>query len=144
VRIAIDAGRRPVPSLTILVAEFKVLNCNLVVGGPRLPISRRVAATTAGGLHETKCLDPTEWRSPMKTLVSVLTAGVLLAGIGAASALDQQTTNAELDNQLNHEFTVPHAYASARVPHAYASARTPSPVVMAPSMRDFQLDGGRN
>ena len=85
----------------------------------------------------------------MKTLLTALTAAVLLAGAGAASALDQQTTNTELDNIANHAFTVSRdnasarvtgAYASARVPHAYASTRMESPVVT----RDFQLDGGRN
>ncbi len=80
----------------------------------------------------------------MKTFVSALTAAVLLAGVGAANAFGQQTTNAEIDNQLNHEFSVPHAYASARIPNAYASARMPSQVVMTPSVQDFQLEGGRN
>jgi len=76
----------------------------------------------------------------MNVLVSALTAAVLLAGVGAANAFGQQTTNAELDNIANHTFTAPGAYALARVPNAYASARVPSPVVT----RDFQLDGGRN
>lgn len=56
----------------------------------------------------------------MKTLVTALTAAVLLAGLGVANA-GQQTTNAEIDNQLNHEFTVRGVDASG----AYASARMP-------------------
>jgi hypothetical protein len=56
----------------------------------------------------------------MKTLVTALTAALLLAGVGVANA-DQQITNAEIDNQLNHEFSAPGAYASG----AYASARMP-------------------
>jgi hypothetical protein len=52
----------------------------------------------------------------MKTLVSSPTAVVLLAGVGAADALDQQTTNTEIDNMLSHEVASPGAYASARLP----------------------------
>ena len=57
----------------------------------------------------------------MKTLVTALTAAVLLAGVGAANAYDQQITNAEIDNQLNHEFVGSGAYASG----AYDSAQMP-------------------
>lgn len=57
----------------------------------------------------------------MKTLVTALTAAVLLAGVGAANAYDQQITNAEIDNQLNHTFTGSGAYASG----VYDSARMP-------------------
>jgi len=53
---------------------------------------------------------------PMKTLVTLLTAAVLLTGVGAANALDQQTTSAEIDNALNHELTASGPYASARMP----------------------------
>ena len=56
----------------------------------------------------------------MKTLVTALTAAVLLAGVGVANA-DQQITNSEIDNQLNHTFTGSGAYASG----AFASARMP-------------------
>lgn len=56
----------------------------------------------------------------MKTLVTALTAAVLLVGAGAANA-DQQITNTQIDNQLNHEFSDSGAYASG----AYASARMP-------------------
>jgi homoaconitase/3-isopropylmalate dehydratase large subunit len=52
----------------------------------------------------------------MKILVSALTAAVLLAGVGAANAIDQQTTGVEIDNALSHEVASPAAYASARLP----------------------------
>ena len=52
----------------------------------------------------------------MKTLVSALTVAVLLAGVGAANAIDQQTTGVEIDNALSHEVAAPSAYASARLP----------------------------
>ena len=52
----------------------------------------------------------------MKTLVATLTAAVLLAGVGAANALGQQTTGVEIDNALSHEVASPGAYASARLP----------------------------
>ena len=66
----------------------------------------------------------------MKTLVSALAAVVLLAGVGAANALDQQTTNTEMDNALSHEVAAPSAYASARLPGRVVASPT-----------DFQAQG---
>jgi hypothetical protein len=58
----------------------------------------------------------------MKTLVTALTATVLLVGVGAANALDQQSTPAEIDNAQNHEFTASGPYASARIPDRVSRA----------------------
>ena len=66
----------------------------------------------------------------MKTLVSALTAVVLLAGVGGAYALDQQTTSTEIDNALSHEVASPGAYASARLPGG-----------VVPAAQDFQAQG---
>jgi hypothetical protein len=73
-----------------------------------------------GDLRETTISLLLSTEMTMKTLVTALTAAVLLAGVGVANA-DQQITNAEIDNQLNHEFTVRGVNASG----AYASARMP-------------------
>ncbi|HEY4918502.1 MAG TPA: hypothetical protein VII40_00220 [Xanthobacteraceae bacterium] len=67
----------------------------------------------------------------MKTLLAALSVTMLLAGVGAANA-GQQVTSTEIDNRLNHEFTMP---------SAYASAREPGRIVSAPSAIDFQLQG---
>jgi hypothetical protein len=66
----------------------------------------------------------------MKTLITALTAVALLTGVGAANALDQQTTAAEIDNAANHEFTASGPYASARMPGHVVS-----------SSQDFQAQG---
>jgi hypothetical protein len=66
----------------------------------------------------------------MKTLVATLTAAVLLAGVGAANALGQQTTGVEIDNALSHEVTASAPYASARLPGYVVSGA-----------QDFQAQG---
>jgi hypothetical protein len=90
-----------------------------VGGAARVPIFV-VSPENAGGSCETNISLLLSMEMTMKTLVTALTAAVLLAGVGVANA-GQQTTNAEIDNQLNHEFTVP----GANVSGAYASARMP-------------------
>jgi hypothetical protein len=78
----------------------------------------------------------------MKTLVSALAAAVLLAGLGVANAADQQTTSAEVDNMLNHEFTASGPYASARIP-ARVVSRVNGVVSSAQEIQaqDFQAQG---
>ena len=66
----------------------------------------------------------------MKTLVSVLTAAVLLAGVGAANAYNQQITGVEIDNALSHEVASSGAYASTRLPRPVTT-----------SAQDFQAQG---
>jgi hypothetical protein len=91
------------------------------VGNPaRLSISW-LSPEASGDLRETSVSLLLSTEMTMKTLVTALTAAVLLAGVGAANAYDQQITNTEIDNQLNHEFSGSGAYASG----AYASARLP-------------------
>ena len=54
----------------------------------------------------------------MKTLITLLTATVLVAGASAAMASGQQATSAEMDNHLNWQAARDFggAYASVRIP----------------------------
>jgi len=99
-----------------VVADFKFLKRNLMAGhGPplHLPACRR---RNRRRLARDQTSRFTGMEMTMKTLVSALTAAVLLAGIGGANALDEQTTSTEIDNALSHEVASPGAYASARLP----------------------------
>jgi hypothetical protein len=85
----------------------------------------------------------------MKTIITLLTTTMLIAGATNAMAFDRQAT----DDALGYASTVQAArgaggaYASARVPSgAYASARVPggairNSTVNVPSQEDFQLVG---
>ena len=53
----------------------------------------------------------------MKTLLTVLTATTLIAGVTAANA-DQQATDDAVSNALSHRLATPSAYASAPAGHA--------------------------
>jgi hypothetical protein len=72
----------------------------------------------------------------MKTLITLLTATVLVGGATAAMASDQQATAAELDNQLNWQM-------ARDFGGAHASARKPGPVTndLSQSAIDFQAQG---
>jgi hypothetical protein len=101
-----------------------------MVGAARPSTFLSVAGTTADGLRETKTSRFTGMEMTMKTLVGALTAVALLAGVGAANAIDQQATGVEIDNALSHEVASPGAYASARLPGRVVASPT-----------DFQAQG---
>jgi hypothetical protein len=73
----------------------------------------------------------------MKTLITALAMTVLVAGIGAANAADQQATGAEMDYQLSKEVAGSPAYASAREPGHIVTGK----IVAVPLQDDFQLQG---
>jgi O-glycosyl hydrolase len=91
----------------------------------------------------------------MKTIITLLTTTMLVAGATNAMAFDRQATDDALgyaisQQQAAHGFggaqasaRVPgRAHASARVPRgAYASARVRNSTVNVPSQEDFQLVG---
>jgi hypothetical protein len=71
--------------------------------------------------------------------VAAMTA--VTAGVSPAKAWDQQATEAQMDNELNHR--APGGY-SQHLSGAYASARSPAHfrgIGVPTSGRDFQLEG---
>ena len=72
----------------------------------------------------------------MKTLITLLTATVLIGSATAAMASNQQATAAGLDNQLNWQM-------ARDFGGAHASARVPGPVTngLSQSAIDFQAQG---
>jgi hypothetical protein len=84
----------------------------------------------------------------MKTMITLLTATVLVAGAAGAMAADRQASDEVTNNDLSWQAARGFsggAYASSRVPSgARASARVPVQTRTYTAPRDFQLDGGRN
>ena len=77
----------------------------------------------------------------MKTIITLLTATTLIAGVTSAMALDRQATDDALSYSTN-------AQAARGFAGAYASARLPggdirNSTVIAPSQEDFQAVGTR-
>jgi hypothetical protein len=85
----------------------------------------------------------------MKTIITLLTTTMLVAGATNAMAFDRQATDDALSNAISQQAArgAGGAYASARVPSgAYASARVPggatrNSTVNVPTQEDFQLVG---
>jgi hypothetical protein len=84
----------------------------------------------------------------MKTMITLLTATVLVAGAAGAMAADRQASDEAVNNNLSWQAArgaSGGAYASSRIPSgARASARVPVQTRIYTAPRDFQLDGGRN
>jgi hypothetical protein len=87
----------------------------------------------------------------MKTMITLLTATVLVAGATVAMAADRQASDDAVNNNLSWQaargFSGGGAYASARIPSgARASARVPVEprFGIASGSFDFQTQGGRN
>jgi hypothetical protein len=87
----------------------------------------------------------------MKTMITLLTATVLVAGATGAMAADSQASDEAVNNDLSWQaarsFSGGGAYASARIPSgARASVRVPvqTRTGIAPASFDFQTQGGRN
>ena len=74
----------------------------------------------------------------MKTIITLLTATMLVAGASNAMAYDQQATDDALSNAISHQAShgFGGAFASARIP---GEARNST--VNVPSQDDFQLQG---
>ncbi len=74
----------------------------------------------------------------MKTMITLLTATMLVAGASSAMANDQQATDDALGTAISHQAS--HGFGGA-----FASARIPGEVhnstVSVPSQDDFQLQG---
>jgi hypothetical protein len=73
-------------------------------------------------------------------------AMTVLAGANTAKAWDQQATEAQMDNEINHHVAGGYAYAasSRHVSGAYASAHAPAHIRgfgVAGPQRDFQMGG---
>jgi hypothetical protein len=85
----------------------------------------------------------------MKTIITLLTATVLVAGASGAMAADRQASDEATNNNLSWQAARggnDGAFASARIPSgARASARVPAQtrIDVAPRF-EFQTDGGRN
>jgi hypothetical protein len=79
----------------------------------------------------------------MKTIITLLTATVLVAGAAGAMAADRQSSDDAINNDLSWQ-AARGAYASARIPAgARASVRVPveTRARIAPSNIDFQAQG---
>ena len=80
------------------------------------------------------------------TAVLAVAAMTVLAGANTAKAWDQQATEAQMDNELNHRAAGGYATSadSRHLSGAYASAHSPAHVRgvgVAVPQRDFQLEG---
>ena len=78
--------------------------------------------------------------------VLAVAAMTVLAGASTAKAWDQQATEAQMDNELNHRAAGGYAYSadSRHLSGAYASAHSPAPIRdfgAAFPQRDYQLGG---
>jgi len=63
----------------------------------------------------------------MKTIITLLTATVLVAGVTGAMAADRQGSDEAVNNNLSWQAARSGAYASARIPSgARASVRVPA------------------
>ena len=79
----------------------------------------------------------------MKTIITLLTATMLVAGATGAMAADRQRSDDAVNNDLSWQATRG-AYASARIPAgARASMRVPvqTRIGIAPARIDFQAQG---
>ena len=86
----------------------------------------------------------------MKTIITVLTATLLVAGATGAMAADRQSSDEAINNNLSWQAARGFgggAFAAERIPSgARASVRVPVRTGggMAPGGADFQTMGGRN
>ena len=82
----------------------------------------------------------------MKTIITLLTATVLVAGVTGAMAADRQGSDEAYNNNLSWQAVRGGAYASARIPAgARASVRVPvqTSTGISQSSIDFQAQGGQ-
>jgi hypothetical protein len=80
----------------------------------------------------------------MKTIITLLTATVLVAGVTGAMAADRQGSDEAYNNNLSWQAVRGGAYASARIPAgARASVRVPvqTRTGLTQSSIDFQAQG---
>jgi hypothetical protein len=80
----------------------------------------------------------------MKTIITLLTATVLVAGVTGAMAADRQGSDEAVNNNLSWQAARSGAYASARIPSgARASVRVPvqTRTGITQSSIDFQAQG---
>ena len=82
----------------------------------------------------------------MKTIITVLTATMLVAGATGAMAADRQGSDEAFNNNLSWQAARSGAFASARIPAgARASVRVPvrTRTGISQSSIDFQAQGGQ-